>query len=122
MLLSTLITQMATSRHGGASRATDDEPKANDNHEQPIISRPALSLRDDGVIAVRRGGKGFLVGRPGHVSSVIIRRLLSGHPVSGQILMKEYRLPMSTAMSAIARLAKLGIVTLEAGGPGLMRY
>ena len=112
MLLSPLLTQLAAAAEANAA----------DKQAEPIKDRPALSVRDDGAIALWRGRKSVLVGRPGHVSYVIIRRLLSGHPVSGLVLMNEYRLPMSTATSAIDRLVKLGLITLERGSAGRMRY
>lgn len=36
--------------------------------------------------------------------------------------MNEYRLRMNTAMSAIARLVNLGLITLAPGCAGRMRY
>lgn len=112
MLLSPLLTQLAAAAEANAA----------DKQAEPIKERPALSVRDDGAIALWRGRKSVLVGRPGHVSYVIIRRLLSGCPVSGLVLMNEYRLPMSTATSAIDRLVKLGLISLEPGSTGRMRY
>ncbi len=62
------------------------------------------------------------LGKPGSVTHVIIRRLLAGYPVSGLILMKEYRTHRSTAMSGIARLAKRRVITVESGSAGRTRY
>lgn len=129
MFLSSLITQLAESHQGSGQSSTEDEPDLAGKHVGARVARPKLVHREGGGVSVVSGEQvtpigrmGMPLGRPGFVTHVIIRRLLAGYPVSGLILMKEYHVPRGTAMSGIDRLAKHGIITVEAGCAGRMRY
>lgn len=126
MLLSTLITQLADSRRNCHPQAADDAPDTTVESVEEIAPLPTLMPSDSGGVFVIQNGmiaaNGKPLARPGAAAHVILHRLLAGLPVSGHILMNEYRMMRSTAMGAIARLEKNGLIRLESSCADRMRY